>query len=126
MDKPSVMSVIGPMLLKGGYTRQELRQAVAQARPDYKDTSAPVSCIFRALVRDGKYPSIKEVAREPREAKAPGTPRARSPKAVSDRWARFEARMAEIDAEVSAGFRRIQEYMAQPVAEPSPRRIWPA
>ena len=120
--KVSIPSIIDPMLLKGGFTRADIIAAVRAARPDYKDPAAPISDRMKALLKEGKAPSL--VWGERKAPRAKGVKVGPTRRTIDEGMARIDAWAARMDAEISAGFKRLAEMQAAEAARPRLKRIW--
>lgn len=125
--KVSVSSIIEPLLLEGKSTRAEIVAKVKEARPDLKDPSAAISNVFRALAKADKNPHVVVVGGKVGVGAKRGieaAQAARVQQAHERRMDRIQEWADRTTTEVSALFKRRDEFRAAWKAEPKHKRVW--
>ena len=115
----SVSSIVDPLLMAGGKTREEIAGEIRRLRPDFKDPSAGISNRMRKLQEEGKNPSL---AGSPVRARSSGASRPAS--GLKARFAAIDAWAARGDELVAFWSRRLAELQAADSKRQAFRRIW--
>ncbi len=126
----SVPGIVDPMLKTGKYTRAQIMDEVRRLRPDFKDPSAAVSNGLIRLRQSNAAGGLVEVPKE-RKPKAANTGTRRragvvagARRNIADSLQKIDDWAARMTDEISAGFRRRDEYLAEMALQPRHHRVW--